>query len=139
MATSYSLGGGSGSGSQGAADSERVLHSYQMLLQYTRNMLTYAREGNWSALLDFEARYVVQVETLARLEQDVVLSEEEADCKADLLATILSNGRAVREHLVARRDELGGLMQTQRNRRDLNRSYGAPVSPLHPLRGDDGS
>lgn len=139
MATGSGVGAGGGSGSQEAPDGQWILHSYEMLLQYTGSMLTYAREGNWPALLDFEARYVVQVETLARLEQNVMLSREEAERKADLLATILSNGQAVREYLVARRDELGELMQTQRNRRDLNRSYGASVSPLYPLRGDDGS
>lgn len=122
-----------------AQKSEKMLNAYQVLLQYTQNMLAHAREGNWTALLDFEARYIVQVETLARLEQDVVLSGEEADHKADLLAAILRNGQMVREYLVARRNELGELMQTQRNRRDLNRSYGATVSPLDPLRGDDGS
>lgn len=126
----------SGSDVRQARNCERVLDSYQTLLQYTWSMLTCAREGDWAALLDFEARYVVQVETLTRLEQNVALSPEEIDHKADLLAAILRNEQAVREHLVARRDKLGELMQTQRNRRDLNRSYGATVSPL---RGDDGS
>ncbi len=111
---------------------DEILASYEALLRYSHVMLSHARTGDWDALLASETRYVVQVETLARLEQGVTMSGEHADRKADLLAAILRNDLEVRECLVARRNELGELIQTSQTRRELHRSYGGNISPMHP-------
>lgn len=117
--------------STASMSAEDVLMVYESLLAATQSMLTLAREGDWSALLESESRYVVDVESLARLETGVALDERQQTRKAELLERILYNDVQIRKHLVARRDELGEKLGVSQRRRDLNRAYrpaGAVVS-----------
>ncbi|MBN7795819.1 flagellar protein FliT [Parahaliea mediterranea] len=115
---------------------EDVLLVYESLLAATQSMLTLAREGDWSALLESESRYVVDVESLARIEAEVVLDKRQQARKAELLESILYNDVQIRKYLVARRDELGEKMGVSQRKRDLNRAYrpaGAVVTRLDDI------
>lgn len=114
-----------------------VLAVYESLLVSTRAMLDWARQGEWDALVEREARYVVDVETLVRLEQDVAFDEEQSIRKADLLELILDNDIKIRNYLLARRDELGAMIGVNRRKSSLNRTYGPADAPAVPSDGSD--
>ncbi|APX94964.1 hypothetical protein BWR19_08665 [Halomonas sp. 1513] len=82
-----------------------------------------ARAEAWDELIQHQARYVVEVERLARMEQELELDAAHRERKAALLEAILERDHEVRERLVARRDELGELIGTSQRRRDLSRAY----------------
>ncbi|MBD3894459.1 flagellar protein FliT [Halomonas sp. ML-15] len=86
-------------------------------------MLKLARDEAWGELIELQSRYVIEVERLSRMEQELVLDAPHRQRKAALLEAILERDREVRERLVARRDELGALIGTSQRRRDLSRAY----------------
>ena len=87
-------------------------------------MLDCVRRQDWDALMDEEAHYLVDVEQLSSREQDTALDPSQRARKAELLERILERDLEIRRCLVARRDELAGLIGTSRRKRDLRRSYG---------------
>jgi flagellar protein FliT len=117
------------------ATAEDVLAVYESLLVTTRTMLAWARQGDWDALVERESRYVVDVEALVRLEQNVVFDEEQRIRKADLLELILGNDIKIRNQLLARRDELGAMIGVNRRKSSLNRTYGPADAPAAPADG----
>lgn len=102
---------------------EDVLIVYESLLATTQTMLGQAREGNWEALVQGGAQYVVDVEGLARLEEGVVFDKSQRARQSDLLEAILENDVKIRNYLIARRDKLGEMISTSQRKRDLNRAY----------------
>ena len=107
-----------------ALSPEQVLLAYEALLARSGRMLDCVRRQDWEALVDEEAHYLVDVEQLSSREQDTALDPDQQARKAGLLERILERDLEIRRCLVARRDELAGLIGTTRRKRDLWRSYG---------------
>nr|WP_240457663.1 flagellar protein FliT [Halomonas socia] len=100
-----------------------VLKRYEALRVQTDGMLELARAEAWSELIQQQARYVVEVERLSRLEQGLDFDAGNRQRKALLLEAILESDHEVRERLLVRRDELGALIGTSQRKRDLSRAY----------------
>lgn len=103
---------------------EQVLLAYEALLARSGRMLDCVRRHEWDALVEEEAHYLVDVEQLSSREQGSVLDPAQRTRKAQLLERILERDLEIRRCLVARREELAGLIGTTRRKRDLRRSYG---------------
>ncbi|SEL74989.1 flagellar protein FliT [Halomonas daqiaonensis] len=104
---------------------QALVEGYQALLSRTRTMLASAHDADWSALVDQEGEYVMQVERLARLDAELHLDADHQLHKAQLLEQILENDLEIRERLIERRDELGKLIGTTQRQRSVRRAYGA--------------
>lgn len=102
-----------------------LLARYEQLLECSRRMLELARLGQWSELLDEEARYVEDVQKLARVQPDRVLAQEEMQNRLELMERILECNLDVKRYLEARRDEIGELITLSRRQGELGRTYGA--------------
>ena len=107
-----------------ALSAEQVLLAYEALLARSGRMLDCVRRHDWDALMEEEAHYLVDVEQLPSREQDTALDASQRARKAELLERILERDLEIRRCLVARRDELAGLIGTTKRKRDLRRSYG---------------
>ncbi|WP_231613406.1 flagellar protein FliT [Halomonas sp. BC04] len=107
-----------------------VLEGYAQLRQQVAIMLELARAGEWDALIERQAGYLQLADRLRQLDREVELDIDGAQRKAELLEAILADDLAIREQLVARRDELGQLMDSSRRQRDLHRSYGKQASSV---------
>ncbi|WP_234275413.1 flagellar protein FliT [Billgrantia zhangzhouensis] len=107
-----------------------LLDGYAQLRQQVAIMLELARAGEWDALIERQSDYLQLVDRLRHLDREAVLDDEERRCKADLLEAILNDDLEIREQLMARRSELGHLMDTSRRQRDLHRSYGKQAASV---------
>ena len=107
-----------------ALSAEQVLLAYEALLARSGRMLDCALRHDLDGLMGEEAHYLVDVEQLSSREQDTALDASQRARKAELLERILERDLEIRRCLVARRDELAGLIGTTKRKRDLRRSYG---------------
>ncbi|WP_242597113.1 flagellar protein FliT [Billgrantia sulfidoxydans] len=107
-----------------------VLDGYTRLRQQVAVMLELARAGEWDALIERQSGYLQLVDRVRQLDKDARLDHEGLQCKAELLEAILADDLAIREQLMARRSELGQLMDTSRRQRDLHRSYGKQAASV---------
>ncbi|MBW6391398.1 flagellar protein FliT [Halomonas sp. Y3S6] len=107
-----------------------VLDGYTRLRRQVAVMLELARAGEWDALIERQSGYLQLVDRIQQLDKETVLDRESQQSKAELLEAILADDLAIREHLMARRSELGQLMDTSRRQRDLHRSYGKQAASL---------
>jgi flagellar protein FliT len=107
-----------------ALSAEQVLLAYEALVARSGRMLDCVRRQDWEALVEEEAHYLVDVEQLSSREQETVLDPAQSARKAHLLERILERDLEIRRCLLARRDELAGLIGTSKRKRDLRRSYG---------------
>ncbi|WP_187774594.1 flagellar protein FliT [Billgrantia pellis] len=107
-----------------------VIDGYAELRQQVATMLALANEGDWEALIEQQAGYLQLTDRLRQLDDQSNLNREDAQRKAELLEAILADDLAIREHLVARRTELGQLMDATRRQRDLHRSYGKQAATV---------
>lgn len=103
---------------------DQVLLAYEALLARSGRMLDCVRRQDWDALMEEEAHYLVDVEQLSNRERDTHLDTPQQARKALLLEGILECDLEIRRCLVARREELAGLIGTSKRKRDLRRSYG---------------
>lgn len=113
-----------------AGGSEAVIAGYVRLQKQVSVMLGLARSGEWEALIEQQADYLQLAERLRRLDAEIPLNPSDAARKAELLESILADDLAIREQLMARREELGHLMDSSRRQRDLHRSYGRQASSV---------
>lgn len=113
---------------------QALVEHYEALLSRTRHMLSAARDADWTALIDQESTYLVQVEQLATLEAGRPLDAEHRARKATLLEEILENDLEIRTRLIERRDELGELIGAAQRQRKLHRAYDAG-KPGYPGQG----
>lgn len=109
---------------------EHLLRAYEALLERSTRMLAKAKEEAWDALIEEESCYVLEVERLAREDQGLVLDLPQRERKAELLERILEQDLEVRRHLVARRDKLGELIGNSQRKKNLQRAYRQPDSPV---------
>jgi len=106
-----------------ASQQVSLIQTYESLLGRTRQMLDLAEAAEWEALIGQESDYVIAV---GQLEQTLPMADLDASSQhrlGELLEQILDNDLAIRQRLVERRDDLGGLIQASRRQRDLNRVY----------------
>lgn len=103
---------------------ERLLAAYAALLARSTRMLACVREQDWFTLAEEQSCYVVEVESLSRVEGAIQLSDEERDRKAELLECILEQDMEIRRRLLERRNELQKQIGVSQCKRDLTRSYG---------------
>ncbi|WP_192036519.1 flagellar protein FliT [Halomonas sp. YLGW01] len=102
-----------------------VIAGHEALLRRTSRMLSLANAKEWTALVDEESRYLLDVERLARFEADVALDDEGRARKAQLLEQVLEQSMEVRRRLIERRDELGRLIVSGEKKRQVGRAYRA--------------
>ncbi|UYG02071.1 flagellar protein FliT [Halomonas sp. LR3S48] len=107
-----------------------VLDGYARLRQQVAIMLELARAGEWDALIERQSGYLQLADHLRQLDKEAVLDEDGRQCKAALLEAILADDLEIREKLMARRSELGQLMDSSRRQRDLHRSYGKQAASV---------
>lgn len=107
-----------------------VLDGYVRLRQQVAVMLELARAGEWDALIERQSGYLQLADRLRQLDKEAVLDDEGKQRKAELLEAILADDLEIREQLMARRSELGHLMDTSRRQRDLHRSYGKQAASV---------
>jgi len=107
-----------------ALSAVQVLRAYEDLLTRSTYMLDCVQRHDWGALVEEEARYVLEVEELSRTERDTTLDAVQRDRKAALLEQILDQDMEIRRRLMARREELQELIGASKRKRDLTRSYG---------------
>lgn len=107
-----------------------VLDGYVRLRQQVAVMLELARSGEWDALIERQSDYLQLADRLRQLDKEAVLDPQGLQRKAELLEAILADDLAIREQLMARRSELGHLMDTSRRQRDLHRSYGKQAASV---------
>ncbi|WP_339884434.1 flagellar protein FliT [Vreelandella maris] len=102
---------------------QSLLASYEALLSSVEYMHELANAEQWAELIDQRTNYVVLVEQLRELDATVLLDGAAQQRKAELLESILEHDVDIRRCLVARRDELGKLIEVSQRQRDLHRAY----------------
>lgn len=87
-------------------------------------MLIWAREENWTALLEEEAKYVGEIERLNVQGEQHSAGSPQVKQQSKMLEQILENGAEIRQRLIARRDKIGELMKAAQCRDKLTGTYG---------------
>lgn len=116
---------------------ETLLTSYETLLSRVEHMNELANAEQWSELIDQRTSYVVLVEQLRELDLTVSLDATAQQRKSELLERILEHDVNIRRRLVARRDELGKLIEVSQRQRDLHRAYAPQQGTAGPYTEDD--
>ncbi|MBQ0711347.1 MAG: flagellar protein FliT [Porticoccus sp.] len=98
--------------------------TYDQLLTHSKIMLIWAREENWTALLEEEAKYVCEVERLNVQGEQYSAGSPPDKQQSTMLEQILKNGAEIRERLIASRDRIGELMKVAQCRDKLTGTYG---------------
>lgn len=88
-------------------------------------MLIWAREENWTALLEEEAKYVAEIKRL-NVQGSAMSSDSSQAQKTSKkrLEQILENGVEICQRLIVRRDKIGSLMKAAQHRDKLSDAYG---------------
>ncbi|MGM0703517.1 MAG: flagellar protein FliT [Pseudomonadota bacterium] len=113
-----------------ASGPDAVIGAYRRLRSLVAEMLALAAEADWGELIERQQSYLEQVDRIKALDAASELPAGHAAHKAELLEAILADDLAIRRHLVARRDELGQLIDSSRRQRDLQRTYGRQGASL---------
>jgi flagellar protein FliT len=119
----------------------QLIESYELLLQQSNRMMKIARCGDKYRMMMKKSRGLIDVERLSQADAQSGLDRHEQLRRMELLEQILELDAEIRSRLMARRDELGTLIDVSRRQRDLARAYrpasGAAVHQL-PAAGDKG-
>jgi len=110
---------------------QTLIDTYAALLDSVMHMHQLADNGQWAELIEQRTHYVMLVEKLRELDASVTLDASAQQYKAELLEAILEQDVEIRQQLIARRDELGRLINVSQRQRNLHRAY-AP----HQARGN---
>lgn len=116
---------------------QTLLTSYETLLSRVEHMHELANAEQWAELIDQRTNYVILVEQLRELDMTVPLDTAAQQRKAELLESILEHDVDIRRRLVARRDELGKLIEVSQRQRSLHRAYAPQQGTAAPDLGDD--
>lgn len=100
-----------------------ITEHYRQLLDVSSLMLSHARRQEWDALIQCEARYVVELDQARLLDGRLDPSETERHDKLALLEQILEQDAETRRLLDARRDELSLLIGSSRRQHALGQAY----------------
>ncbi|SNY98058.1 flagellar protein FliT [Halomonas sp. hl-4] len=115
---------------------QTLLDTYAALLDSVMHMHQLADKDQWAELIDQRTHYVLLVEKLRELDASVTLDAAAQQHKAELLEAILEQDVEIRRQLIARRDELGRLINVSQRQRSLHRAY-APQQGRGSVPGDD--
>jgi flagellar protein FliT len=103
---------------------QQLLDAYENLLACSDKMLKAACEADWEALIDLQGTYLSQIETLRHLDDaQTMLDEAGNERKAELLAQLLEQDRAIRQRLNDRRHELTSMILGSKHELALSRTY----------------
>lgn len=100
-----------------------VVAAYKRLLSFSAEMLTHAREDDWTKLIDSEVAYVREVERLQQHEIDAMLTKHQQQQKLQLLETLLKQDQEIRERLTQRRSELEKMLSAASKKRKVDNAY----------------
>ncbi|SDN37727.1 flagellar protein FliT [Vreelandella arcis] len=114
---------------------QTLIDTYTALLDSVTYMHQLADNEQWAELIDQRTHYVLLVEKLRELDTSVTLDSSAQQHKAELLEAILEQDVEIRRQLIARRDELGRLINVTQRQRSLHRAY-APQQSIGGI-GDD--
>lgn len=96
-----------------------LINAYELLFQQLQRMQRLAVAGDWAELIQEASGYVLNIEVLQRNEINVTESEAEKQRRRDLLALIIKLDKEIRDVLIARRDELGRLLEQEKNQTSI--------------------
>ncbi|WP_254797416.1 flagellar protein FliT [Geopseudomonas aromaticivorans] len=117
------------------ASQASVIECYQQLLRQSQRMAEFARQGDWTNLVMEKSLYLVELESVTQCERRLGVEGGDKLRRACLLEQILELEAEIRSCLLARRDELGRLIDVSRRQIELGRAY-RPELPAGP--GFDG-
>ncbi|WP_110687220.1 flagellar protein FliT [Salinicola aestuarinus] len=103
---------------------------YAELLEVSTRMLGYAEQQEWEALVQCEARYLVELDQVRALDAVTQPSDAEKREKLALLERILEQDARTRELLDARREELSQLLGDSRRQQAVSQAYHGGVSHM---------
>lgn len=109
-----------------AADTQRLLGTYECLARTTGNMLDAAQSGDWDKLVDLEKHCADLVARMSTLESDDPLPEALRSPKAQMLRKVLADDAAIRNITEPWLQQLGTMLGANRHEQRLLRSYGPP-------------
>lgn len=116
---------------------QTLIDTYAALLESVTHMHQLADNDQWADLIEQRTHYVLLVDKLRELDAAVTLEPSAQQQKAELLEAILEQDVEIRRQLIARRDELGRLINVSQRQRSLHRAY-APQQARGPAAaGDD--
>ncbi|QNI01530.1 flagellar protein FliT [Halomonas sp. SH5A2] len=115
---------------------QTLIDTYAALLDSVMHMHELADNDQWAELIDQRTHYVLLVEKLRELDTSVTLESSAQQRKAELLEAILEQDVEIRRQLIARRDELGRLINVSQRQRSLHRAY-APQQASDNAFGDN--
>lgn len=117
---------------------QTLIDTYTALLDSVMYMHELADNDQWAELIDQRTHYVLLVEKLRELDTSVTLGPSAQQRKAELLEAILEQDVEIRRQLIARRDELGRLINVSQRQRSLHRAYAPQQARGNvPAGGDD--
>ncbi|MCA1772856.1 MAG: flagellar protein FliT [Halomonas sp.] len=102
---------------------QTLIDTYAALLDSVIYMHELADNDQWAELIDQRTHYVLLVEKLRELETSVTLEPSAQQRKTELLEATLEHDVEIRRQLIARRDELGRLINVSQRQRSLHRAY----------------
>ncbi len=109
-----------------AADTQRLLSTYECLTRTTGNMLNAARSGDWDKLVDLEKHCAELVTRMSEIESDDPLPEAVRSHKTQMLRQVLADDAAIRNITEPWLQQLGTMLGANRHEQRLLRSYGPP-------------
>lgn len=113
------------------ASQASVIECYQQLLRQSQRMVEFARQGDWTNLVLEKSLYLVELESVTQCERRLGVEGGDKLRRACLLEQILELDAEIRSCLLARRDELGRLIDVSRRQIELGRAY-RPELPTGP-------
>lgn len=99
-----------------------LINAYELIFQQLQRMQQLAVAGDWAELIQEASGYVLNIEVLQRNEINVTESEAEKQRRRDLLALIIKLDKEIRDVLIARRDELGRLLEQEKHQTPGNKN-----------------
>lgn len=99
--------------------------AYDLLLQQVQRMQQLAAAGDWAELIQEASGYVINIEALKRHEVNIIENEHERQRRRDLIARIIKIDHEIRDALMARRDELGRLLEQEKHQAGVKNNTAA--------------
>jgi len=109
-----------------AADTQRLLSTYECLARTTGHMLNAAQSGDWDKLVGLEKHCADLVARMSELESEDSLPETLRSHKAQMIRKVLADDAAIRNITEPWLQQLGTMLGTNRHEQRLLRTYGPP-------------
>ncbi|ANI31656.1 flagellar biosynthesis protein FliT [Yersinia entomophaga] len=103
---------------------QHLLSEYQHILTLSEQMLAFAIEGNWDALVDLEMTYLKAVESTANVTISSCSSLSLQEILRKKLKNILDNETEIKRLLQLRLNELSELVGQSTRQQVVNNTYG---------------